>query len=86
MNSNTWLQLLYKGVLVQSLVTLGLVGGLIYLWCTRSIVPEEMLKVTYFCLGFWGGSTGAIVAYQNGHKTTPAAPAAPAAPSLKGDV
>lgn len=86
MNGNGWLNLLYKGIIVETIVTVGVVGGMVYLWCTGKPVPPEMLQVGMFCLGLWGGSTGATVAYANGSRAASAAGRQPDSPTPPSEV
>jgi hypothetical protein len=82
---NGWIQLLYKGVIVQSVVTVMFCATLCVLWGMGRPVPTELYAVTTLCLGFWGGSTGAIVAQHNGAKSEAKAIATRAAAD-RGDV
>lgn len=86
MNGNIWLQLLYKGVIVQTIITILVIASLCFMWTTGKAVPPEMLAIAYVLLGFWGGSTGAIVAYHNGNQITTTTAAAPSSTPSADDV
>ena len=46
-------QLLQESIIVQSLVTLSLVGVTVYLFAAKGEVPQELLALTSVTLGFW---------------------------------
>ena len=46
-------QLLQESIIVQSLVTLSLVGVTVYLFAVKGEVPQELLALTSVTLGFW---------------------------------
>lgn len=48
-------QLLTESTIVQGVVTLGLVGAVIYLSCTGQEVPEPLKSLTALAVGFWFG-------------------------------
>jgi len=50
------LDLVERSVIVQALVTLGLVGVAGYLYVTGKPVPESLLSALYLVLGFWFGT------------------------------
>lgn len=49
-------QMLRESTIVQSVVSLGLVGAVIYLWVTGRYVPVDLLQLTWLVVGFWFGS------------------------------
>ena len=48
--------LLRESIIVQSLVTLGLIATVIYLVCTGQEVPSIMENLTTLVIGFWFGT------------------------------
>lgn len=41
MNGNIWLQLLYKGVIVQTIITILVIASLCFMWTTGKAVPRD---------------------------------------------
>jgi len=50
------LDLLERSVLVQSLLTLMLMGAIVYLWLTGKPVPTDLTQFTGIVLAYWMGS------------------------------
>jgi len=48
--------LFQQSVIVQSLVTLILVGTLCYMFATGAVIPDLLGQVTLLVIGFWFGS------------------------------
>jgi hypothetical protein len=53
---STFWKLLQESVIVQGLVTLILVGGVVYLVCVGREVPELLSTCTMLVLGYYFGS------------------------------
>jgi hypothetical protein len=52
----TFWQLLRESILVQSLVTLMLVGAIIYMYVVGREVPADLVNISLLVLGFWFGT------------------------------
>jgi len=57
-------ELLEQSVIVQSLVTLGLVSAVIFLSVTGQEIPDPLLSLTLLAIGFYFGSKGALTGRQ----------------------
>jgi hypothetical protein len=55
-NMDKFWELLRESVIVQSLVTLLLVGTLCYMFVTGTLIPELLTQITLLVIGFWFGS------------------------------
>jgi len=53
---NTFWTLLKESVIVQSLVTFGLVTTCCILWGTSSVVPDRLIDLTFAVVGYWFGT------------------------------
>lgn len=53
--SEFWI-LFRESVIVQSLITLILVLGIVYMFVTGMPVPDQLLDILYLVLGFWFGA------------------------------
>lgn len=53
--SSFW-ELLRESVLVQSLVTLMLIGAVVYMYTSGREVPADLVNISLLVLGFWFGS------------------------------
>lgn len=51
-----FLDLVERSIIVQSLVTLALVGVVCYMYVTGSAVPEGLSGLTYAVVGYWFGT------------------------------
>lgn len=61
--SKFW-QLLEDSVITQAMVTLALVGAVIYLVVAGQPIPEALFGLTSLALGFYFGSKGALTGKQ----------------------
>lgn len=50
------LDLIERSIIVQSLVTLALVGVVCYMYVTGAEVPEGLSGLTYAVVGYWFGT------------------------------
>jgi len=57
--------LFQQSVIVQSLVTLVLVGTLCYMFATGQAIPDLLGQVTLLVIGFWFGSKASMVAFNS---------------------
>ena len=49
-------ELIKESVIVQGIVTIGLVGSVIYMSCAQIVVPESINTAMMLSLGFYFGS------------------------------
>jgi len=56
----TFWRLLEESVIVQALVTLALVGAVVFLTVTGREVPDALLNLSLITLGYYFGSKGAL--------------------------
>lgn len=52
----TFWELVQQSVIVQSIITLVLIGTVAYLYVTGQEVPRDLMGLTVVVLGFWFGS------------------------------
>lgn len=45
-----------KSIIVQSIITLMLMGSVTFMYVTRSDVPDNLVNMTLLVLGFWFGT------------------------------
>jgi hypothetical protein len=57
--------LFQQSVIVQSLVTLILVGTLCYMFATGAAIPDLLAQVTLLVIGFWFGSKASLAAFNS---------------------
>jgi len=53
--SRFW-SLLEESIIVQSIITVLLVGGVLIMWLTGREVPPDLISAMMLVLGFWFGS------------------------------
>jgi hypothetical protein len=56
----TFWQLLRESVLVQSLVTLMLIGAVVYMYVCGREVPADLVNIALLVLGFWFGTKSVV--------------------------
>jgi len=57
-------ELLEESVIIQGLVTLGLVGAVIFLVVTEKAIPEALFGLSSLSLGYYFGSKGQLTGRQ----------------------
>lgn len=62
--SKFW-ELFRESVIVQAIVTLGLIGTLCYMWISEVDVPGELYTITGIVMGFWFKSKGVAAESKN---------------------
>jgi len=55
-DKNTFWALLRESIIVQSLVTLMIIGADLYLYVTAGELPKGLDALTYIIISFWMGS------------------------------
>ena len=50
------LDLFERSIIVQSIITLGLIGTLMYLWLSNLPVPDDLVSLGMLVMGYWFGS------------------------------
>lgn len=64
---NRFWDMLEASIIVQGVVTVGLIGSMIYLWVTGRAVPNELYVFGSLVLGFWFGTKSQFALQQRAH-------------------
>ncbi len=60
----TFWRLLEESVIIQGVVTLSLIGAVVFLTVTEKVIPEALFGLTSLALGYYFGSKGQLTGKQ----------------------